>query len=208
MKVCRSKQTLPTDKPGANAIHAEITKSVQLFLLAQQLTKPAPKHNGIYCHWHPWNHCVARLWGQIYQQQELTSWNFLVTIQITYYHLWWPPIQSMGSIWHLSRYIPVTLLLQQQMTFLDDLHFLPGMTGAVISCRAINGLGILSYHSLIITNPEQPTNSADYTERYHAAAHGRGNHEGVSHGIWWPSKSHGRRRVPHPTTGQCYPVLY
>ena len=44
-KVCHSKQTLPatpTDKPAANAIHAEGTQPVQLFPLTQQLT-PAPK---------------------------------------------------------------------------------------------------------------------------------------------------------------------
>jgi len=43
-----------------------------------------------------------------------------------------------------------------------------------------------SWHATLplpIANPEQPTSIADDTERYHATAHSRGNHEGVSYGI-------------------------
>jgi len=41
--------------------------------------------------------------------------------------------------------IPVTFCLQQQL-YQDNLHFLPGVTGAIISWKAAKGLGILPYH--------------------------------------------------------------
>ena len=53
--------------------------------------------------------------GQIYQQQEMTSWNFLVIIYIN------PQESVSGQHMTPLGYIPVMFHLQQQ-TFQDDLQ--------------------------------------------------------------------------------------
>ena len=148
-KVCRSRQTqqpLPLAKPGANAIHTDHQHAVQLFPLTQQLTDPAPK--------------IRVQVSTVMGTHELTvlpdsgadisaAGTDILTCLGCHPNNLLPsaviPKSVDGHNMTPLGCIPVTFCLQQQQ-YHDNLHFLPGVTGAIISWKAAKGLGILPYH--------------------------------------------------------------
>jgi len=154
-KVCRTKPQPPPSlgKPGANAIHTDNQKAVQLFPLTQQLTEPAPK--------------IRIQVTTIMGTRELTvlpdlgadilaAGTDILTSLGGHPNNLRPSVVVPKSVDGHNMVplgcIPVTFSLQKR-EYHDNLYFLPGVTGAIISWKAARGLGILPSH---YPSPEKP----------------------------------------------------